>query len=131
MPPKPQSVKEARGLVARALCRWGHPECVDVVALLTSEVVTNALTHGGLLAAHEDLVINVACHAGCDGDVIRVDVLDVGRGKPTVGDASGDAVSGRGLVLLNGLATAWEVLPAGSHKSVSFEVKTGEVTRAV
>jgi anti-sigma regulatory factor (Ser/Thr protein kinase) len=111
--------------VARVLRSWGHQECVDVVSLLTSEVVTNALTHGGLLAAQEDLVINVACHDGRDGDVIRVDVVDAGAGELTVGDTACDAVSGRGLVLLEDLASAWEVRRAGSRKTVSFEVRTG------
>jgi anti-sigma regulatory factor (Ser/Thr protein kinase) len=95
------------------------------VTLLTSEVVTNALTHGGLLAAHEDLVINVACHDGRDGDVIRVDVLDTGQGELAVGDGSCESLSGRGLVLLQDLASEWEVRRAGSRKAVSFEVRTG------
>lgn len=75
------------------------------MGLLTSELVTNAIRHG-------------ACRD--DGDLIEVvlwpadghywlAVSDPGTGKPALAHPDADSESGRGLILVESLATAWTV----------------------
>ncbi|MDI5966089.1 ATP-binding protein [Streptomyces sp. SL13] len=46
LPPRLESVREARMFTRHTLQRWGLSELFDNVALVTSELVTNALRHG-------------------------------------------------------------------------------------
>lgn len=86
---------------------------VDVVELLTSELVTNAVRH-----AHS--TARVA--AELLGNRVRVSVTDDGPGAPTPGRPSPDAESGRGLELVDALALRWGVVPLDVGKTVWFEV---------
>jgi len=46
--PLPKSVSLARRRAARLVTEWGHPGLAGDVAVLVSELATNALLHGGL-----------------------------------------------------------------------------------
>jgi anti-sigma regulatory factor (Ser/Thr protein kinase) len=118
LPAVPESAREARGCVRKLLQEWGYGRSSDVVVLLTSEVVTNALLHGSLKAPSDELVIRVIC--GDRG--VSVEVHDNESDTPRIAAVSSRAGSGRGLVILEALARAWDVRPDSTGKTVSFEV---------
>ena len=71
----------------------------SVAVLLTSELVTNAITHATGGAAL--LVVTCACGQ------LRVDVHDTSRLLPVAADALLDAEAGRGLMLVASPSTEW------------------------
>ena len=90
-----------------------NEKVTGVVELLTSEVVTNALLHARSAGA---LSVYVS------PTTIRVEVEDPSSLMPTRRQAGVEAVSGRGLNIVNGLARAWGVEPGIRGKRVWFEV---------
>jgi len=87
---------------------------VDTVELLTSEVVTNAIVHG---RSGPQLVVEV------EGEGVRVAVRDLSPELPVRRLSSLDDVSGRGVVIVEELASAWGVeRQANGSKQVWFEV---------
>ncbi|HEY3239818.1 MAG TPA: ATP-binding protein [Acidimicrobiia bacterium] len=90
-----------------------NEKVTGVVELLTSEVVTNALVHARSAA---ELSVYVSA------TTIRVEVEDPSSLMPTRRQAGVDAVSGRGLTIVDGLARAWGVEPGIRGKRVWFEV---------
>ena len=115
LPPYPTSVGAARRFVRDVLMSRRVPEdVVGTVELLTSEVVTNAILHG---RAGPRLVVEVG-----DG-VVRVGVHDMSPEVPVRRLTRPDEVSGRGVVIVDELASAWGVEPVlGGGKRVWFEV---------
>ncbi len=115
LPGEPASVRAARRLVVRAVRDWSLPHLDDAAALLTSELVTNAVLH-----ARTDLSIEVARHDG----VVRVTVRDGSPEQPRRRRHGVSAGTGRGLGLLATLATAWGSEPSGPphRKAVWFEL---------
>jgi anti-sigma regulatory factor (Ser/Thr protein kinase) len=108
LPPEPQSVRRARRALSRAQI---DPDLDHTVSLLTSEVVTNAITHA---ADHGDIQVAAAFAPG----YARIEVLDRGPGfDPDVRHGA----AGFGLRLLDKLATRWGVERA-SGTLVWFEV---------
>lgn len=87
---------------------------VDIVELLTSEVVTNAIVHGH---SGPQLAVEIGDH------VIRVAVRDLSPELPVRRLGRLDDVSGRGVIIVEELAAAWgtEQEHNGS-KRVWFEV---------
>jgi DNA-binding NarL/FixJ family response regulator len=110
---QPQSAASARRFVDETLQRWDCGELFDVVALLTSELVTNAILH-----AHSDIELSVSLkpHA------VRIDVVDNSADLPAPRHAADEDTSGRGLGLVEALATAWGVDERPGGKSVWFEL---------
>jgi len=82
-------------------------------ALLTSEVVTNAVLH-----ARTDIGVGVRI----DGDVVHVEVCDQDAAAPVAKPFGPQASTGRGLLLLDRLATAWGVEERPAGKVVWFDV---------
>jgi anti-sigma regulatory factor (Ser/Thr protein kinase) len=81
----------------------------DDLALLTTELVTNAIRHGAR-PGDGDLVELVLWPA--DGHYwLAVSDPGTGNGKPAVAHPGADCESGRGLLLVDHLATAWTVRP--------------------
>lgn len=121
------SVAVARRYVAAAVGQWSCPVDVDTAILLTSELVANAVTHGGVpgkpvLLAVFDL-----------GGRLHVEVHDPGgRGaggveckRPTL-----DGESGRGLAIVAALADFWDWEPTGWGKVVYFGLSAASEARA-
>jgi DNA-binding response OmpR family regulator len=113
---EPASAGRARRFVGGALDGWGRTEAAEVVDLLVSELVANAIRH----SASE---VEVAVHLLPGG--LRVEVHDSGDGRPTVVDADPDAERGRGLALVDALAAAWGVDAHDDGKDVWFELDAG------
>ena len=87
---------------------------VDTVELLTSEVVTNAIIHG---KSGPQLAVTV------DGSLVRVAVQDRSPAIPVRRLDNLDDVSGRGVIIVEEMATAWGVEhERNGSKRVWFEV---------
>jgi two-component sensor histidine kinase len=93
---------------------WDCDDPDDAGVLLTSEIVTNAIRHAaGILSLQIDLSM-------VDGTV-RVSVEDPNSVPPVVQVSRLDAISGRGLQLVDALAARWGSTPTEQGKSVWFE----------
>lgn len=101
LPAEVDSIGRARSLV-RAAAGWLPPRVLDDAELLVSELVTNAVQHGGPQ-------IRLELTAGRSS--LAVGVYDSGLGLPTMGAAhvSPNVPSGRGLRLVDLLAASWGV----------------------
>jgi anti-sigma regulatory factor (Ser/Thr protein kinase) len=109
-----ECARQARQAVATA-CRDLARDVVEIAQLLTSELVTNALQHG---SGH------IAVEITRSANRLRVSVDDDGPRPPRRMAAGPDAVHGRGLILVESLATKWGVIPRGTGKRVWFELRT-------
>ncbi len=105
----------ARGFVRQALSRWGYPAACETAALLTSELVTNAVLHAGT-----GVTVTVCARDG----IVRVEVADGSARVPTTPPYGGEAQTGRGLALVQRVATTWGVERQPGGKTVWFEVET-------
>ncbi|ADP82502.1 ATP-binding protein [Pseudofrankia inefficax] len=110
----PAIVRDTRHAVRR-LCQDVDlaADTCETAVLLASETVTNAIVHG---APPARLVIQVSPEG------IRVEVSDGTTLPPVVVAARPDATSGRGIGLIDILATRWGVQPHASGKTVWFEI---------
>lgn len=108
-----RSSSNARRFVEETLRRWDCEEVLETVKLLVSELVTNSIVHGG--SAPEVAVFLRA-------DALRIEVSDRGEGAPAPRAAEDEATSGRGLAMVEMLASAWGVEATGDGKTVWFEV---------
>jgi anti-sigma regulatory factor (Ser/Thr protein kinase) len=101
LPASPRSVPVARRLARRAGEAAGLPVDVsDVLQLLVSELVTNAVVH-----ARTEIRLHVVVTA----EQIRIEVCDQAGLQPRLRTHSVSATTGRGLRMLNVLASSWGV----------------------
>jgi anti-sigma regulatory factor (Ser/Thr protein kinase) len=105
-------VPAARGQVQAAVRAWAVPADQADLALLTSELVTNAVGH----AAGPVVTLVISCSGG----QVRVDVHDTSSVLPEVADVPADAESGRGLHLVAALADEWGFYRTPAGKAVYF-----------
>jgi anti-sigma regulatory factor (Ser/Thr protein kinase) len=116
------SASSARRFVSAALRRWGCPDgFIDLVLLLTSELVTNAYRHAG-----SDTRVSVRY----DDDRVRVEVTDKGAGEVQLRPLDSNRTDGRGLQIVDALAERWGHHSHGDGNVVWFElVHPGVVAR--
>jgi len=108
------TVAAARRFVRAALESVdADPVVIETAELLTDELVTNAIVHA---RCKSYLFIRAA------KGVVRVEVTDPDDRLPSMAVPDTDALGGRGLLIVNGLASAWGVEPAGAGKTVWFEL---------
>lgn len=107
--PSSDSAHLARRVVTEALTDYGRGDLVDDATLVVSELVANAVMHA---RTPMDLSIEAAGHG------IRVAVSDGSHILPRWTPASPTATSGRGLILVERLATRWGAEPHGGGKTV-------------
>lgn len=113
----------ARRYVASRSPGWPE-ELLELVVLLTSELVTNAVQHG-----RGPIRLQLAE----DGDRLRVEVTDGYPGLPDgPGKPAEDDESGRGLLILDRLADRWGSHPSRTPpgKVVWFELRHGPTEQA-
>jgi anti-sigma regulatory factor (Ser/Thr protein kinase) len=110
------SIRAARRLVEDALqaCSPVIPtDRKDTAVLIAGEIVTNAVVHGGgwfLL------------HVDARPDRLRVEVTDSSPGQPRILTMTGEREHGRGMAIVDAIATAWGTEHLGTHKVVWFEL---------
>lgn len=102
----------ARGFVRELLSGEGE-QLVSTVELLVSELTTNAVLHARS-APHLDVKITPR--------LVRVDVYDADPTAPVVRTPDLDAAGGRGLQLLDALASRWDIEQREDGKVVWFEL---------
>ena len=86
---------------------------IETAELLTTELVTNAVVHVG---SKSQLFLRVT------RGTVRVEVTDPDDRLPSMAAPNVDDVGGRGLVIVNGLASAWGVERTDIGKTVWFEL---------
>jgi anti-sigma regulatory factor (Ser/Thr protein kinase) len=114
LPPAPTAPRDARRFVTATLTAWSAEDAIDVVQLLTCELVTNAVLH---VRTAIDLRL-----VRSDGS-LRVEVADRSPALPRSPRYDDDeATTGRGLNLVEALATRWGIEPGDGAKTLWFEV---------
>jgi len=83
--------------------------------LAASELVTNAIMHGGL-GSHEEVEVHVMCAASH----VRVSVVHAGDGAEA--DAGRGGVGGWGLPIVTSLESAWSLDSVGATTVAWFEL---------
>jgi len=105
---------EARRFMEETLRRWSCGEVLDVVNLLVSELVTNAVVHGG---SETDVSVVLTPSA------LRVEVADHDETVPEPkGGVEDWDTSGRGLSFVASMSRAWGVQRLPGGKVIWFEV---------
>jgi anti-sigma regulatory factor (Ser/Thr protein kinase) len=113
----------ARTVVEDAIRAWRVPVDADVAVLLTSELVTNAVTHGAP-SAGTFVLLTIAREAAC----LRVDVHDGSGDLPVLDtglldEAPDEAETGRGLLLVTSLSAEWGFYRTPTGKAVYFTLE--------
>jgi anti-sigma regulatory factor (Ser/Thr protein kinase) len=113
----------ARSVVEDALRAWRVPVDPDVAILLTSELVTNAVTHGTPTPGTFVLLTIV-----CDAVALRVEVHDGSVDLPVLDAglldaAPTEAETGRGLLLVTTLSAEWGFHRTPAGKAVYFTLE--------
>jgi anti-sigma regulatory factor (Ser/Thr protein kinase) len=111
----PGEVPRARRMVADVVTAWAVPADLDVVLLLTSELVTNALLHGSPPLELRAFPLPQGLH---------VEVRDgaAGRDPRPQHRLAQDDLTGRGLALVELLSDRWGWRQVAYGKLVWFEV---------
>lgn len=110
---EPVAAGAARRAVRAAIRDWQVPVDADLAVLLTSDLVTSAITHGA--GATLTLAIRLAF------DHLRVDVYDASRARPAP-EIPPDWENGPALALVATLADAWGSFRTPAGKAVFFTV---------
>jgi hypothetical protein len=109
---EPAAASEARRQVRAAICAWTVPVDPDIAVLLTSDLVTNAITHGD----GKTVTLAIRC---CCGH-LRIDVYDTSRSMPMAVNEPAVTETGPGLVLVAALSTEWGSFRTPAGKVVYF-----------
>ncbi len=109
--PVPSAVASVRHFVSEALTTWGLPGLVGDIALVTSELATNAITHGS--SPFRTSLVRT-------DDMVRVSVEDGSSAWPQRQDARPGDQDGRGMAIVATL----------SYRSGCDSTSTGKVAWA-
>ncbi|MGV9697884.1 SpoIIE family protein phosphatase [Streptomyces sp. NPDC003470] len=115
-PVDPDTLRTARLALRTALADWSLGPLSETAELLACELATNALLH-----ARGDSTLTVSPVAG-RGPTVRLAVTDTSPVSPRRRAATERSTSGRGLMLIEELASAWGVESRGNGKTVWCEV---------
>jgi anti-sigma regulatory factor (Ser/Thr protein kinase) len=109
----PDAARRARKLVVDTLGSDDDPDAVHSAELAVTELVTNALLHG-----QPPVVVRVVL-----GDArVRVEVADGSPNLPVRAVPSADAMTGRGLALVEAVSIDWGAEPVADGKVVWAEI---------
>ena len=137
-PAEPIMVSEARRLAAQTFRSWGmDAEQTELGCLLVSEVVTNAVLHASITPSPgHDLDLDIgplpvpargrarefALRLRRGATAVWVEVFDPDLRLPRIRTAGVNDEGGRGLYLVEQLATRWGSRPTSDGKAVWFEM---------
>jgi anti-sigma regulatory factor (Ser/Thr protein kinase) len=112
LPACPAEVAPARHWLTGLL--HDHPSIADDVVLLACETITNAIRH--TRSATVSVVVLDT------GDALRVEVTDDGSGGvPRLAEDDPEALTGRGLHLIDALSDGWGTYTGDAGRTVWFE----------
>lgn len=114
----PQCVARARHELRRALTAWELPELADAAELVLSELLTNSLRHAQFPREHR-----IGTRYERIGTELRIEVHDASETWPVLQKPAPDAVSGRGLALVDAVT--------GGRWGVSERVGIGKLVWAM
>ena len=109
----------ARRFLRRALATQNLDGFGDVSELLTTELVTNVVLH-----ARSPITVRLLT----SGDRLRVEVDDASNKALVPQPADPERPSGKGLLLVDKLASDWGVDTRADGKTVWFEIDTSTAT---
>lgn len=114
LPSEPRSVPLVRRYAVDACAAYGWADSADTVALLVSEMATNAVLHS--YGTHLRVrVLDLGLR-------LRVEVFDGSPTLPVPRGARPQDENGRGLALVQALAVAWGADAQPDGKTAWFEV---------
>ncbi|MFD5299606.1 ATP-binding protein [Streptomyces mutabilis] len=109
-PCEPSTAETGRKLVRDALGVWHLEHLTDVAALIMSELIANAVTH----TSCRSIRLTVGRPSATR---VRVGVVDRAPARlPVLSRAGEDEESGRGLLLIDGIADRWGYDLHGPHR---------------
>lgn len=115
--PDPGSPRMARSFVRKVLEEWGIDQpVIDDAALLVTEVVTNAVIH-----AQTSITVEVTR----DDEHLRFRVSDLDDHQVTRRHPSEQEPTGRGMFLVDSIASDWDVVYGDDGKTVRFSLAVG------
>lgn len=114
VPPVSTGIGDARRFTRNQLESWGLVDLIDTTLLMVSELVTNAILHGG---AGAELTLRLS------DSRLRAEVRDGNPSAPVVRNYSDTATTGRGMIIVDALAAEWGAFAAGDGKVVWFELE--------
>ena len=118
--PGPEQVSYVRHQARRVLQLWQLGDLMAAAEVLISELATNAVRHARTL-----FTVTVAW----DGATLRVEVRDASPLTPRPQLTRPDRESGRGLLLVDAIATAWGVDLSPDGKTVWFSISRDAAAR--
>jgi signal transduction histidine kinase/DNA-binding response OmpR family regulator len=108
--PTPESASMARQAVKATLSRWkADSDTISNVALVATELVTNAIRHGSA---------PIQIHVRLDEAGIVVEVSDGAHGRPLARNLDPSSIDGRGLHLIDAVGTEMGSRTIGAGKAV-------------
>lgn len=119
LPCSVQSPHLARAFLRSTLSTWELDGLGHVTELLVTELVANVVTHVGA---------SMTLRVRRSPSAIRVEVDDPSTSLPAVRHPDPGDEHGRGVLLVDLLASAWGVEPHGQGKTVWFEVDVSTAT---
>lgn len=105
--------RQARRFVVSTLAEWGLTHLADDVALLVSELVSNVVRHTDVAATMR--LTRTPHHVRCS-------VIDAGGNLPHPRHPAPTDQSGRGLLLVESIATSWGSTATAGRTEVWFEI---------
>ncbi|MEU5435664.1 ATP-binding protein [Streptomyces sp. NPDC020719] len=116
---EPEELRGLRNVVRLHLGIWGLPHMIDAAQLCVTELVTNVITHVGP-GTPTTLAVSM------NGGFLRLEVTDPDvRALPTLLAATEGEESGRGMALVDAMATRWGVVLRADVKVTWCELATG------
>jgi anti-sigma regulatory factor (Ser/Thr protein kinase) len=112
--------KEVREFVAETVRAWGRDDLVIDAALITSELATNALLH-----AASDVTVTVSLRP----DAVRIALADAHPDDPERQPESATRPGGRGLAIVDAIASRWGTGRVGARKVVWAELASDSSRR--
>ena len=120
--PDASSLSTARCFASSLLELWDYEDPDEIVPLLTSEIVSNAVRHAAGSVGLELVIL--------DGETLQVRARDESPDTPVIRRSSPDGIGGHGLTIVESLARRWGVERHEGFKVVWFETPVSPRARA-